>query len=208
MGSISKYPTSDQVTLMKNDWQQTSVTEDNTSGTIGMFGENDRYYFYMKITVNSGDLWQQALTQNKEFMMIFQMGDTQSEWTGLQYSLDDDLISGHDKIQLDKLSVTNDVKTQGASQISTDGRNNSDFEGTLAYSGDDVVIELLRETEKSEQTDDDGSVVRIEAGRSLSGTYYSSTGSAVNFEVTLTNAVSLVGLAGLCLATSITMLAF
>ena len=106
--------------------------------------------------------------------------------------------------------MTNDVKTQGSAQILTDGRNNSDFEGVFSFinTGSLVKISLLRETLKEEQTDDDGSVVRIEAGRSLSGTYYTNSGSAVNFEVTLEGAVSLVGFAGIALASSITMLAF
>lgn len=209
MASISPVPNTDQLALMNTQWKQTLVTDTNSAGTIGMFGQSEKYYFYMKFTANSDDKWYQANLKNKTFMLIFQMGDTQSEWTGVQLALTADL-STDTTTAMNPLSVTHDVKTQGASLIETDGRNNSDFEGIFDFtaSNNRVEIELIRETLKTEQTNDDGSVVRIEAGRSLSGTYFDQDGSPTSFEITLENAVSLAGVAGAMLASSICLLSF
>ena len=69
---------------MYTSWQQTNITEDNTNGTIGMFGtSDDKYYFYMKFTVTEEDAWENVV-EPKTFRMLFQMGDTLSEWTGCE----------------------------------------------------------------------------------------------------------------------------
>ena len=190
MQDVSPYPSEAARELMKQNWEQTSVTSDN--GTIGMFGTNEKYYFFMKYEAESSELWYQGSTQEKDYILLFQMGDTQSEWTGVQYNIDSDLstTAGY---ELSPLSVTNDVKTRGRDQILTDGRNNSDFSGYFNFDSNDnsIEIQVIRETLKDEQTTDDNSIIRIERGRSLSGTHFTASGTAVNFEVTLASAVSL-----------------
>ena len=68
---------------------------------------------------------------------------------------------------------------------------------------------VQRLIEKDEQTDTDETVVRIEAGRSIKGTYYQKDGTGINFTVDLKSAMSgLVGATGLAIAASITLLTF
>lgn len=39
-------PTDAQKTLMYTKWTASNITHDGTEGTIGMFGTDDKYYFY------------------------------------------------------------------------------------------------------------------------------------------------------------------
>ena len=74
---------------------------------------------------------------------------------------------------------------------------------------DTSVVYVQRLIEKDEQTDTDETVVRLEAGRSLKGTYYQKDGTGINFTVALKSAMSgLVGATGLAIAASIPLLAF
>ena len=104
------------------------MTNDGQPGTIGMFGTGEKYYFWMSFTANTSDLWYAAAASGgKDFILLFQMGDTQSDWTGVTYELTTD-ISTDTYFELTKLSATNEVKTGGFSSIETDGRDNSTFE--------------------------------------------------------------------------------
>ena len=120
-----------------------------------MFGTGEKYYFYLQFYAQASDLWYQASTLNKDFILLFQMGDTLSEWTGVHQALDQDLNddavtpAGQFYIyDMTPLSVTNEVKTQGKQKVLDDGRNNSDFAGQFIYSRSDnsVNIVLIRET--------------------------------------------------------------
>jgi len=63
--------------------------------------------------------------------MLFQMGNTQSDWTGVQKIINKlyDNSSTDNLIDLDPLGVDNDTKTTGFLAIGTNGNNNSAFEG-------------------------------------------------------------------------------
>ena len=80
----------------------------------------------------------------KDFRVIYQMGDTLSDWTGVTLFIgasDTYATSATDpgpKVQLDKISMTNSIKTGGNSNIKSDARDNSTFDGYIEwYYGDD-----------------------------------------------------------------------
>ena len=141
------------------------------------------------------------------------MGDTLSDWTGLKLSVTTTISSGN-YYWLEPISVTNTVKPSGGAAIIADSRDNSEFEGYIEFSpiGSTPTaskVYIRRVTEPDEQTEDDGSVVRIEKGRTLKATYYQSGGQDINFEVELTGAVgSFVSVAAFALASCATMLVF
>ena len=66
--------------------------------------------------------------------MLFQMGGQQSDWTGVTFTNSEDITTGFpvDKPLL-PISVTNKVYTQGASQITSQSRDNSTFKGFLRF---------------------------------------------------------------------------
>ena len=80
-------------------------------------------------------------------------------------------------------------------------------ESSDSITGATVYIE--RQVYSKEQTEEDGSYTRFEAGRSLNGVYYSAEGKAINFTVTLESAMhSLAATIGLTLATCVSLLTF
>ena len=161
----------------------------------------------MSFTASSGDLWYQAGSSAKDFILLFQMGDTQSDWTGVTYELTTDITEDTD-VTLLALSATNEVKTGGFSSIETDGRDNSTFEGYLSLTTSSCTCTIERIIERSEQTLDDGTVERIERGRNLKGTYYQSDNTGVIFTVELEQAVDKVVAVGLLIATTASMMLF
>ena len=219
--SISPIPTSDQTVLMDKEWSQTSVTE--VDGIIGMYGQDNAYYFYHEFQPENDDEWWDGSVLEKNFRVIYQMGDTLSDWTGVTLNVSSTDTYSTDnavqKVQLDKISMTNSIKTGGNSNILSDSRDNSTFDGYIHwYYGDDgttaapptkCTVYIQRLIEREEQTETDGSVVRIETGRSLKGAYYQKDGTAISFTVELQGAMnSLVAAAGLVLASSVMLLTF
>lgn len=70
-------PTDDQRTLMSQTWSETSVNQDGTNAVVGMFGNDDGYYFYMEFEPNQADeWWDPRATGELKFTMLFQMGET------------------------------------------------------------------------------------------------------------------------------------
>ena len=55
--------------------------------------------------------------------------------------------------------------------------------GAIGTDDDRCVISMLRDTPDSEKTTNDGSVIRIEDGRELSGVYFNNAGNQQFFEV-------------------------
>ena len=145
--------------------------------------------------------------------MLFQMGDTSSEWTGVQFSVSVD-IAATGLNDLDKISVTNSQKTQGFPNISSNALDNSTFGGTIEFlktgsTIDKCEVTIQRKIEREEQTLTDGSIIRIEAGRSLVGTYYNKDTTGIKITVTLAHAAhGLVVTAGLIMASCATLLTF
>ena len=100
--------------------------------------------------------------------MIYQMGNTLSDWTGVTKA-----ISSSDtyhntatsvKTELDQISMTNSIKTGGDSTIETNARDNSTFKGWLEfYYGSDgattpptkCTVYIQRKIERDEQTTSD-----------------------------------------------------
>ena len=54
---IKPLPTAGQLDLMNKNWSQANINEENNPGTIGMYGTDEKYYFYMKFTCKGDDLW-------------------------------------------------------------------------------------------------------------------------------------------------------
>ena len=148
MTTITPLPTTEQLTEMNRAWTQTSINEVSTPGTIGMYGTADKYYFYMTFTANSADAWHDGNT-SKDFRIIFQMGGQQSDWTGLTLSIPtatqtaaaSKSYAGGQSVELEKISVTNSVQTQGGAKIKEESNNNSDFSGYLDFKSNASVIQ-------------------------------------------------------------------
>ena len=149
-------PDAAQQALMLTTWTATGVTTDNTVGKVGMFGTNDAYYFYMKFNANSSDAWWDAAVANKTFRMMFQMGNTLSDWTGVEKII---TVPGYTSfptiVPLDKISVTNTVYTSGVTEINAKKRDNSTFLGCIELSGTGTTgsssdVTILRLIEREE----------------------------------------------------------
>ena len=148
------------------------------------------------------------------------MGNTLSDWTGVTkaFTSSDTYHSSTSvaEVTLDGISMTNSIKTGGDSTIETNARDNSTFLGILTFdysSGSappsKCIVKIQRLIERTEQTEDDGSIERIETGRSLKGTYYQKDGTGISFTVELTGAMnSLAAAAGVALASTALLLAF
>ena len=134
------------------------------------------------------------------------MGNTQSEWTGVKLAVSV-TINETGYYDFLPISCTNAIKIAGSSQIETDARDNSTFQGYMYfYDGSTTPVDpvpnpwvgttgsatiststayVQRLIEQDEQTDTDETVIRLEAGRSLKGTYYQKDGTGINFTVDL-----------------------
>ena len=186
-----------------------------------MYGTNDVYYFYHYFQPDNSDEWWDASTLDKDFRVIYQMGNTLSDWTGVTYAFTTSTQPTFDAAGatqvLNGISMTNSIKTGGDSTIETNARDNSTFLGQIDFSDstsagsafDMCVVKIQRVIEKTEQTEDDGSIERIETGRSLKGTYYQKDGTGISFTVELTGAMnSFAAAAGVALATTAMLLTF
>ena len=71
MTAIDPAPTQAQLDLMNKAWSQTNINNANTSGTIGMYGTNNAYYFYMTFVANSADGWEDGSSTSKKFRILF-----------------------------------------------------------------------------------------------------------------------------------------
>ena len=151
------------------------------------------------------------------------MGNTLSDWTGVTLNIsstnDYNSVVYTDGITLSQISMTNSIKTGGNSSINDSARDNSTFQGTMTFyygvSGSETAppttatVKIQRLIERDEQTETDGTIERIETGRSLKGTYYQKDGTGINFTVSLQGAMnSLAAAAGLAIASSACLLAF
>ena len=159
--------------------------------------------------------------------MLFQEGDEDSEWTGVQYPRITDgvypAITNPEDVALLKINCSNTNKESGHDTIITSCRTTSDYRGYLSFidstaldsestaeqTVDMVKVYVMRQVLRSDQTEDDGDYIRMEAGKSLRGAYYQADGSEINFTTVLKGAMSgIVGATGLAVASSIALLAF
>ena len=65
------WPTSDQQALMNQTFSVTNVNESGVNGVIGMFGQNDNYYFYMQFEAENSDEWWDGSIMTKNFRILF-----------------------------------------------------------------------------------------------------------------------------------------
>ena len=142
------------------------------------------------------------------------MGDEDSDWQGLKYQFTSS-TSTSSALNLNAVSYTDSVKTTYAcNDILDQAFFDSEFYGSIEFSQGNsgptgAIVYIERYVLENEQTKDDGSYVRFEAGRVLNGVYYTALGESVNFSVTLESAFySLVAFTGMTIATSITLLTF
>ena len=122
---------------------------------MGLFGSDDKYFFYMKFTPYSN-----VSATAGWFRMWFQIGNTSSPWHGVYYQN----VAGTaltDDVQLNEVSATNTVFTSNQSEEFDD---DSSFQGVMDRDG---VVTIWHEVLKREQTTDDQSIIRIEKKREL-----------------------------------------
>ena len=116
---------------MAQTWSETSVNHDGTNAVVGMFGSDEGYFFYMEFEPNQDDeWWDPSCCSEKIFAMLFQMGETQSEWTGVWSKIQS--VIGPTQpgyYELDQLSVSNNAKMSGLDTIDEQKNDNSEFEG-------------------------------------------------------------------------------
>lgn len=104
------------------------------------------------------------------------MGDSSSDWEGVRWRNDGAEASGYtDVYKLDASSLDN----SNLAQPTGNEQDNSTFEGT--YDCGNNIVTIIRETTRDEQDTDDGSVVRIEAGRVLQAIYWDADASRQEF---------------------------
>ena len=60
---------------MKTDLFTDQFTKSGTLGTVGMFGQDNFYFFYLKFAPSSS-----TIASGNNFVVWFQMGDTSSAW--------------------------------------------------------------------------------------------------------------------------------
>ena len=88
---LATAPTTEQVELFGSGKAQfiDQITRSGSTMDIGMFGDNQYYFFYMKIKPST--------TYNlsgETFEFWFQMGDIESDWTGVSFTASADLVDG------------------------------------------------------------------------------------------------------------------
>lgn len=115
------------------------------------------------------------------------MGEGSSDWEGVRWYNDGAGTDGSGGYSgsyywLLPSSLANDK----INDATDNERDNSDFMGI--YDTVDGIITIIRETTRDEQTLADGSVTRIEKGRTLSGWYWNASGGTDSFEFTLEGA--------------------
>ena len=166
-------PSSGQIELMNEAFSQSAVTASNTYGTVGMFGYErektddcpwgdcqDEYYFYMKFVPFENIV----STSGAVFRMWFQIGQSTSDWHGVEYINSAPPIATD--VTLDPVSAT---EGNFSSDINFD--NDSDFRGILYTQNGLYEVVIWRFIPRWEQDETDGSIDRIEKGRVLTCEY-------------------------------------
>lgn len=116
-GVITMCPGYEDIGDMDNTWVSIGTTRTDTTGTIGMFGAESSYYFWMEFDTDADDTWWLGATSGPyNFRVLFQMGDDQSEWTGVKGYLDSDATLGS-TVELSGINVSNNVVNGGSTEI-------------------------------------------------------------------------------------------
>lgn len=178
-----------------------------------MFGDGTAYYFYMNFEPMVDDQWWDGAIQEKNFRVLFQMGGTLSDWSGVSFTHDSSITVASTS-KLNQISCQNSIKTAGSAQIISESRDNSTFFGYIQWVAsaslvDSASVFIVRKIEEEEQTTDDQEIVRIETLRELKGTYYQKDGTGINFTVELLGAMSSqIAALGITIASTAVLLAF
>lgn len=90
----------------------------------------------MDFYVSSADAWNDALIQDKTFMLLFQMGSATSSayWTGVKKALSGQYTNAESPLDLDPISISNSNKDLGIDQILATDATASDFKGQMLFS--------------------------------------------------------------------------
>ena len=70
MTTITPLPSAAMIELMNTAWSQTNINAASTAGTIGMYGSDDKYYFYMTFIASTADAWH-TTPPTKKFRILF-----------------------------------------------------------------------------------------------------------------------------------------
>ena len=98
---------------MDTTWSATDVIEATTTGTIGMYGTGGVYYFYCYFQADNYDRWySNSSGATKDFILLFQMGNLTSDWTGVHLAIATGTTVSAET-DFSQIGVTNDVKTAG-----------------------------------------------------------------------------------------------
>ena len=83
-------PTAEDLILMDTNFSASNVINSSYPATIGMFGVPNatdpllsKYYFYFKFKPADSNFY--TVTGPVTFRVIFQMGNTSSDWTGVRW---------------------------------------------------------------------------------------------------------------------------
>ena len=127
------------------------------------------------------------------------MGGTLSDWQGLKLTTtsSNNFSVKNQYVDLFPISCTNSIKSAGSTSILANAGVDSTFQGYIHFydanqptstgtvTVDHSIVYVQRITDPTEQTNDEETVVRIEAGRNLKSTFYDRDGTSVDFEVVL-----------------------
>ena len=157
--------------------------------------------------------------QNETWRLMFQMGDEFSDWEGLKYTftagspltVGNPTTDSTDFVYLTRTKLSNDrLQTSPELYDVEDGTFRGYFtRGVRGTSTERCVVTILRQTQASEVTTDDGQVVRITKDRVMQGISWDNAGGTSRFEFTLTGEYSRAWhttLSGLSLALSLLIL--
>jgi hypothetical protein len=185
---------------MKTNFAQTDVIASSAPATVGMFGTDNKYYFYFKFQPHED--WHSTMSLTMTFRLLFQMGSTSSDWSGVRW-YDDGLAVYTNKIFTLAPSSCDNSKL---SSIATNEGDNSTFYGEIDFNSNEVTI--LRLIEEDEQTNEDESVIRFEAGRQeLKAMYWDKDGGQNPFNIELQGA-SYISVAAFAMTAFTALLAF
>ncbi len=135
------YPTTDQIDMFGTSSTGLArfidgITKSGSTMNIGMFGQDDYYFFYCRFKPTTDYLY-----DGDTFAVWFQMGDTDSDWEGVSWEATADVTAG-DYEPLTGVSASNtDFVDEATDNYGTDTM----FWGQINYSdSSNAWVEIIR----------------------------------------------------------------
>ena len=116
------------------------MSKTSTSGVIGLYGTDSVYYFWLNFIPA-----QDILSESTFFYLWFQMGDSSSNWDGVQHSNAEGAMT--ESIDCLPVSATNSVFISSEDSKYDD---DSTFNGIVLYDASNPQIQVWRIIEKYE----------------------------------------------------------